>query len=1467
LAKPSETPPADPATPCRPRRVLRWLVGVALVITAACLAGYAYLQTESGRQFVVRTVGELTRFYSGGGITVGAIGPGLPGRIAMENLEVSDRSGRWLSAKRFVLTWQPLALLAGRLHVEAIDVEGLDLERLPEPTSEETPDEPMVSLPVAIAVDSIHVADVHVGPTVVGRDVGARIIGRLAVDRSTATRAVIHIARTDDVPGSASLGASYDPSDSFLAVTAEIEEGAGGVIATLAGLEPGTTVGLRVEGEGPLADWRGTVSADVRDLASLEAELTLRRDQAWHPRITGRLDVARTLSEAIEPLTRQSVAFDVGADIDDAAVVGRAAVSATGIVVRADGRYDRLQRRIEAELTGTVDDAGGARGWLTPSSVEAGEVRLSIRGPVERPNADLDVKVRGLRHDGIDIAAVVVEASAAPPPASGGSAHLDVVASAQATGIRTDDADLGRAFGDTVTLDVRGTVDPDAETFRITTANVIAAAVRAGASGHGDFEGADLDVVIDLVVDDLSRLRLGDGAGIEGSVAATLTAGRSAADPEIAGRLTVDLRQASAGDPVVDALVRSGVTIAADYRLAGAERLTVDVLTVRSEHVQGLGRASLHHALSRLEASLHVDVPALAPLSAAADMPLKGALALDAIADGEAADPEVSVTLTLRDGNVAGTGVPRAVATLAASRPLSRPVGTLSVEADTDLTPLTLSLDLELAGGQRLIIDNVAGKAAGMALSGALDVPLDGGPVVGEVVARLSEATTGDRGLRVSGRGEAAVGLDVAAAVQRMTVRGRVNELRVASPDQPVVRAGTLELQARLNDPFGRFSGDARLSARQLAVDDLTLVEVEASASGSLRALNVGVRGATASGDTLMLGGTLEAAASGDMSLVLTDLSGRLQAQDIRLEAPARIRFGDDSFSVDDLALRFGPGRLAVQVARRPGTVDGQLDWSSLPIAAVWSETPVSGVAQGSLRISTEGGKLAGRMQARADTSPGDRKTISTVPPLSAIADVAWRGGVVDGDLRLSGVGTEDLVVRARVPMSVNADTLDVNVSERTPIDASIRWQGDVAALSEALPLSEHRLRGPGRIALDIGGSIAAPRVAGDISLSNARYEHLVLGTLIRALTLRGSSSPEGAFLVTLSGQDGASGTVTAEAKAAIGNGTPTRIEAAAELNTMTVVLRDDMTAVASGRVDYGPVDRASRIRGRLRVDRADVKLLDRLPPSIVVLEVTEIRGGRSLAPPPAPQEPERPTALDIVVDIPGRAFVRGRGLESEWGGTLTVSGTIDEPSLVGEFRLVRGEFALAGKTFELTNGIISFDGGSEMDPRLNIEAECTANNITAVISVRGRASRPEIELASRPGLPESEILPRVLFGKRADQMGPGEAVQLALALDTLVRGESVTGGLLGQARDLIGLDVLTFESDADGGGGTSVRAGRNIGDRIYVETRQGSRTGTSRYRGEIKLTPQISVESEVGEGGESDEPSNYFGLKWEYRY
>ncbi|MBK8907362.1 MAG: translocation/assembly module TamB domain-containing protein [Rhodospirillales bacterium] len=473
-----------------------------------------------------------------------------------------------------------------------------------------------------------------------------------------------------------------------------------------------------------------------------------------------------------------------------------------------------------------------------------------------------------------------------------------------------------------------------------------------------------------------------------------------------------------------------------------------------------------------------------------------------------------------------------------------------------------------------------------------------------------------------------------------------------------------------------------------------------------------------------------------------------------------------------------------------------------------------------------------------------------------------WSGGVVNVDGRVQGVGDSDLVMTGRLPLKVDARTMEVDVGDTTPIAAQVNWQGALQPLIEALPIDGHRLSGEGKIDVSASGTIAAPRLRGAVTVANGRYENLEYGTVIGGLDLAVRMDPNQPVEVTLSGTDGRSGRLSGQGRIPLDK-SQGDLDVSVDVREATLVRRDDVTATINGDVRFVRGSQLATLTGRIQPTRIEARLVNRMPPSVVDLNPVEIdKDGEVIR---ARVEPDGdaaiPLDLDLTIDMPGNVFVRGRGLESEWKGNLAVTGPANEPRVKGKLEIVRGEFSFVGTTFDLTKGVVEFASSRKIDPRLDIIAEHKRDDITGIIAVSGLASDPQIELRSIPALPESEVLPRVLFGKTAGEMGPGEAAQLALALDALRTGDS---GLVDASRNLLGVDTLSIDPGS-GDGGSAVRAGKNIGDRVYIETKQGTKPGTTEYSAEVKITDRLSLEAELSEG--TSETQEFIGLKWQWDY
>jgi translocation and assembly module TamB len=237
---------------------------------------------------------------------------------------------------------------------------------------------------------------------------------------------------------------------------------------------------------------------------------------------------------------------------------------------------------------------------------------------------------------------------------------------------------------------------------------------------------------------------------------------------------------------------------------------------------------------------------------------------------------------------------------------------------------------------------------------------------------------------------------------------------------------------------------------------------------------------------------------------------------------------------------------------------------------------------------------------------------------------------------------------------------------------------------------------------------------------------------------------------------------------------------------------------------------------------------------------------------------------LDLTIRATNRIFVRGDGLFAELGGKLTISGTAADPDPEGGFTLIRGDFSLAGRNLQFTQGTVGFNGGGFI-PTLDLEATAVNSTVTSTLIVGGTAAAPTITLTSTPPLPSDEILANLLFGTGTQSLTPFQAASLAAALAQL---SGVGGGAnpLDSVRSALGLDELSL--GGSGNGPPSIQAGRYVAPGIYVGAQQATNGQGTQATVEINLYKGLKLNTATGtsaSGGAG--ASSSVGLTYQFNY
>ena len=892
-----------------------------------------------------------------------------------------------------------------------------------------------------------------------------------------------------------------------------------------------------------------------------------------------------------------------------------------------------------------------------------------------------------------------------------------------------------------------------------------------------------------------------------------------------------------------------------------------------------------------LAGRLDADIRDLRRAATALGMPVAGRIAAAVTVEGPAAHPRLQARLDGRDLR-AGTASLDQLRLDAKMADAMQPRAAIEGDFRGHGLDGRLSLTADAGDAKEVMIRGLQLKAAGGVIDADLRVDRRTLLARGRIEAKLPDLSPWSRvaGVPLSGRLDAAAGLDIRAG-QGAELKATGERLSYGGGESRMA-LGRLEMTARLDDLLGTPYGKARVNLTGASLAPVAL----SSATVTLDSPNPGrfafraeARGSAVEALNLVADGTAEfAPQTGAVELRVTRLDGALGPDRFRLNGPLAITRQGDDLALSGLAASFGRGRIAGDAARRGNTLSLLLAAQDLPAAAIGR---LAGFPRASGAIGFDAaidGPLAaprGKFSLSGRSLRIAAARQEQLPALAVDLTGNWNGSEIDLNGRVAGIKGETLGLSGSVPLAFDAQSLAVAIPPQGRLALRVHGAGEIANLADLLPLGEDQVAG--RFALDaaVNGTVAAPAASGRLTVTGGHYENFASGAVLNDMRLDIVGDRDRLAIREFSARDSAKGSLAAQGGVILGGvalsggapGAPTA-NISMTLKDFRVLGRDLAVVAASGTVAVtGPLA-APRVTARLQTDQGEVNVPASLPRDVARIEVVEVngRGGRAGRAETGKTAPALPASLDIQVGVPGRIFVRGRGLDSEWRGQLAVGGTSEAPQITGSLQAIRGTFDVLGKTFRVTHGEIRFDGGggggTAIDPVLDITAEVATADITAQAVLHGPVSAPKLTLTSSPAVPQDEILARVLFGRGLGQITAGEGLQVAAAAANLAGGGF---DVLDKVRGGLGLDRLGFGSVANrltgsppkpvaGGAasGAALTAGKYVADGVYVGASQGLTPGSSKAVVEVEVLPRVTIQGDVSQNG-----STGIGLNYKYDY
>ena len=632
------------------------------------------------------------------------------------------------------------------------------------------------------------------------------------------------------------------------------------------------------------------------------------------------------------------------------------------------------------------------------------------------------------------------------------------------------------------------------------------------------------------------------------------------------------------------------------------------------------------------------------------------------------------------------------------------------------------------------------------------------------------------------------------------------------------------------------------------------LVSFEAKAAGGSATVEAQARGSVGAPLDLKLVATGKRQGEGWTGDATLD--GSVDQLPIKTSRPALWKQGPAGWSLDAAftALR---GTIDVDLADEGRMATAQIamqDVNLRGLSRLARITPIAGTVTGTATFANGDGPASGEL----------RITVANANPVGVTADpvtiniaATLRDGIVTSESTGEGQGFS-MKASSRFAV-VEGEGFAVAASPDAPMTSQVDLHGRAEQLWALFGPEDQSLRGVLDANLRATGTLLHPILEGGVTVAEGAYEHGDMGLSLREISARGTFDQNSARITDVKANDGKGGTLTAQGE--ITWNSNVRGGVTFNANNLRAMGRDDRLVVVSGDGALKLGEENIAITGKFAIQQARFSIEQ--PASESIPTIPGLRrvnfpnqvADDTVAPTATPPW-LRPMQLDVQVSAPRRIMVFGRGLDTEWGANLHITGPLSDPSVAGTATLERGDLDLAGRRFQFDTGTITLDGPIRM-ARIDIAADRTTADITASVRITGTPVEPKFVLESTPSLPQDEILARILFGRSVTQLSGFEAAQLAAGLAQLAGGQAGFDPV-GLVRKATGLDRVTFGAE---NGIASVSAGKYIAEDVYVQVGAGG-TGGVGAAVEWEPTDGLSITSSASETGDTK-----LSVRWKKDY
>ena len=1382
------------------KRTLRaFLFGFAALVSVVLVALFM-LGTGPGLRM---TTSAINSFISSEDSTIEITGLTgvLSGPVSVEQVSISDSKGTWLSVQGIEADVSRWALLSGQISASRLSVQAVDVER--QPVAGQNQQQSSGGLPAIKAeLDNIFVRSIALAQPVFGESAQLQLTGSVLLrDDPVDLSGALDLVRIDGTFGEIMSEWKVSPNSNELELKLTVQEPADGILARALNIHGLPAVDVRLAGQGPLDNWHSDLSIRLDGELTAQGAVSLAYTddkQSISGSLEGRL--APLVPPTITPLFAGTTQIQIAAERDGentfriqnfSARSGLVSLEASGHVLSADNSVD-LNAALTFGSSGSV--VALDLGQDNPLEVGFTQLNTSLKGGLSEASWSLEGSLASVADGDRSLSGLSIAGQSQAIDFINGAGPLEVTLRTES--LSTGQESLDALVGGAVVVNAKAGIKSGI--LSIDNSQISAGQITAEMTGEVDLAGQDFE--LDLSAE-IAQQNAAPWDGLFGNQPAQVSARVSRDDEGLLQLSNVALESGNLGATATG--------------------------KVSSQLLEFEGRASLV-ALSSLNASL------------------TGALTADVELTGTPLSPQFNVDAQGDDITI-----------------LEKPLEGLEFSVVGSAPQSGLMADVNLVGRYEnqpiSITASVRSSSDGAPQVDRLNVVVPGATAGGELRANASGILEGTLDLDITSLAQLGPLLlqeGLSGALDGRIVFGESQGVQAVNADLTsqtldlgAALISSAQISAQVINSGGGPTIDATVNTASVNVSGTELRNMRSTVSGGLDSLAFTVDGLLRS-DPLSVAGEFSSQ-HGTTTIEIGKVNGRIASIPVNLSQPATITLLDQGANLETVRLRVGEGQVVVS-----GSATDQLDFDvtvqSFPVTLLDNFAPTglgqSGTINASAKITGSPSDPAVNYSATLANFSVAASREAQIPAIGVTANGAFASGNLTVNANATGGGM-DLTAGGSVDVS-GTPSFDLSVNGRAPFEFA------------AIPLSNAGilLEGGVTVALTVSGTSQSPVIQGRLSTENAVFIEENSALTVRDINGQIDFNGTRASIANMTGRLGTKGRLSVSGFVDIdpANGMPADIKLTVTDGTYSngeiITTQFDADMEVSGALT-----RSAAIGGTVTLDRTDINIPEQLPSSIPMVDVKHLHASRAVAAQAKEIAPQTSSGgdgsqsggvlqLDLTVSAPARIFLRGRGIDAEFGGSIQVTGTTSAPRAKGTFSMIRGRLDVLTQRFDFDRGTIVFAG--PMDPNLDFQTTTTVSGTSYSIVVGGTASSPEISFTSSPTVPQDEILAKLFFGKDLSKLSPFQIAQLANAVSQL-SGVNSGEGLLGRLRSLSGLANVDIVPDEEGTG-AALGIGSYLNDRTYINVEKGLSGGAGKVTVDIDLTGNLKARGEARSDGET---------------